>query len=171
MSGFTELGFALIIFLSLSLLGLAAELIYLLHRRRRRWLLQQSTADPELGGGPSSGDLLLHVLCFEPRSRVEPACAAPSFAHPSAAANPASPKPPVDPAEAESDSDPEEDCDFDRWRATYLGPSRALYTINEEEEDDDEHWEEAEEEETPFATPCSSPGFYTPSPSPPRTRE
>ncbi|CAL9098873.1 unnamed protein product, partial [Musa textilis] len=106
MSGFTELGFALIIILSLSLLGLSAELIYLLHRRRRRWLLQQSTADPELGGGPSSGDLLLHVLCFKPRSRVEPACAAPPFAHASAAANPASPKPPVDPAEAESDSDP-----------------------------------------------------------------
>ncbi|KAJ8478513.1 hypothetical protein OPV22_022240 [Ensete ventricosum] len=166
MSGFTDLGFALIIILSLSLLGLAAELIYLLHRRRRRWLLHQSTADPELGGGPSSGELLLHVLCFKPRSRVEPS------AHPSAASIPASPKPPADPADADPDSDPdpdpEEECDFDRWRTTYLGPSRALYTINEEEEGDDEDLEE--DDETPFATPCASPGFYTPSPSPPRKR-
>ncbi|THU58975.1 hypothetical protein C4D60_Mb03t20130 [Musa balbisiana] len=148
MSRLTKLGFALVLVFSISLLGLAAELLYLLHCRRRR----RRSGQPELGDGvgvprhgPPPRELLHHVLFFKHRSRVEPACAAPRpHADP--------PKPATEEAEGE--------CDLARWRAMCLGPSRALYTINEDGEE--------EEVETPFATPCASPVFYTPSSSPPQ---
>ncbi|KAJ8493750.1 hypothetical protein OPV22_015471 [Ensete ventricosum] len=150
MSRLTKLGFALVLVFSISLLGLAAELLYLLHCRRRRRLSGQ----PELGDGvgvphhgPPPRELLHHVLFFKHRSRVEPACAAP--------------RPDADPPKPAT-GEAEEECDLARWRAMCLGPSRALYTINEDLEE-----EEEEEEETPFATPCASPVFYTPSSSPP----
>ncbi|WOL12738.1 hypothetical protein Cni_G21505 [Canna indica] len=158
MSGLTKLGFALVLVFSLSLLGLAAELLYLLHCRRRRRLRSRSASDPELAApsdGPTHRELLLHVLCFKPRSRVEPAtCAAASAARPKSTATAA-----AEPPE-------EEEWDLARWRTVCLGPSRALFTIDEEPEEEEERGSEAEE--TPFATPCASLRFDTPSSSPPR---
>ncbi|XP_009394076.2 uncharacterized protein LOC103979632 [Musa acuminata AAA Group] len=148
MSRLTKLGFALALVFSISLLGLAAELLYLLHCRRRR----RRSGQPELGDGvgvprhgPHPRELLHHVLFFKHRSRVEPACA--------------TPRPHADPPKPATE-EAEEECDLARWRAMCLGPSRALYTINEDGEEE----EEVVEEETP----CASPVFYTPSSSPPQ---
>ncbi|KAK9170329.1 hypothetical protein Syun_002469 [Stephania yunnanensis] len=86
--------------------------------------------------------------------------------------------------------------DLAKWHGLY-GQSRALFTIDEDEREDpgwpegpevkkmkrvslEERFAAAEDggappvspapalDETPFSTPCESPVFYTPSPSPPR---
>ncbi|KAG6490636.1 uncharacterized protein LOC122006609 [Zingiber officinale] len=159
MSGLTELGFALILILSLFLLGLTAELLYLFFRRRRH----PDFADPERAGvssaGPTHRVLLFHALCLNSkrRSRVEPASAVvPSHAKTTKA----------EPKEEEE----EEESDLARWSAVCLGPSRALYTIKEEEpeeEEEEEGGDDEAQETTPFETPCASLRFESPSPSPP----
>ncbi|XP_074574893.1 uncharacterized protein LOC141831440 [Curcuma longa] len=163
----TKLGFALILILSLFLLGLTAELLYLLFRRRRR---HPDSADPERAAvssaGPAPRALLFHALCLDSkrRSRVEPA----SAVDPSrATASKAEPK----------EEDEEERDDLARWSAVCLGPSRALYTIKEEEpqeEEEEEGGDDEAQETTPFETPCASLRFESPAPapsSPPETAE
>ncbi|KAG6493752.1 uncharacterized protein LOC122002354 [Zingiber officinale] len=159
MSDLTELGFALILILSLFLLGLTAELLYLFFRRRRH----PDSADPERAGvssaGPTHRVLLFHALCLNSkrRSRVEPASAvAPSHAK----ATKAEPK----------EEEEEEESDLARWSAVCLGPSRALYTIKEEEPEEEDGGDDEAQETTPFETPCASLRFESPSP-PPETAE
>ncbi|KAG6511644.1 hypothetical protein ZIOFF_029719 [Zingiber officinale] len=163
LSSITKLGFALILILSLFLLGLTAEILYLLFRRRSH----PNSDDPECAAvsfaGPTPRAILFQALClkFKHRSRVEPASAVdPSRAK----ATPAGPEE----AEAEAEEEEEEESDLARWRAMCLGPSRALYTIKEEEaEEEEEERGDDEAEETPFATPCASLRFDSPAPSPP----
>ncbi|XP_042436923.1 uncharacterized protein LOC122022877 [Zingiber officinale] len=155
----SALYFALVSLLSLALLALLSELLYLLHCR-----LRAPSTDPELGrsspGRTRRAFLLLVAPCFKHRSRVEPA-----------AADHAPPKPPLSSPNPAAEEE-EEEQEFVRWQEMHLGPSRSLYNIAEEaEEGHDEDAEEEEKEDTPFATPCPSPEFYTPLPSPPRAAE
>lgn len=63
--------------------------------------------------------------------------------------------------------------EVEKWRQL-CGPSRVLFTINEAAEEEEREGIESSEprfpdpDTTPFHTPCASPPYYTPSPSPTR---
>ena len=138
-----KLALSLILSAALTLLGFSAQLLCILHYRRK--LRRAAPA----GSPAPRKNLFLSALCIERnRSRVEPAAASP---------------PATKPAEEEE----EEECDLERWRAAFLGPSRVLYTIKEEEREElaDSDLEKGfgfgsdkeEGPETPYYTPASSP--------------
>ncbi|KAJ0028312.1 hypothetical protein Pint_36144 [Pistacia integerrima] len=172
MNGLMKLGAVLTIVFLVSLLALLAELFYVLWRKqafRRR-------SSPEIP--PSSKEQLLYFFCLKNQSRIEPA------------GNPTAPEA----QEAEAVVVAVDDDDVAKWQLGMYGPSRGLFTIREEEREGTETSEaendqsvksktvrfEGEsdcgvvkiedivngEETTPFSTPCASPPYYTPSPSP-----
>ncbi|XP_030449177.1 uncharacterized protein LOC115671694 [Syzygium oleosum] len=211
MSALTKLGTALTVVFVVSVVALAAQVLWVLLRSRK--FRQRSLAgscggggggrvDHESAGGgavpaPPSKELL-YFFCWKNQSRVEPAGA---------------------PGTRTEIRDPDDD-DVDeliKWQGLY-GPPRLLFTIKEEEREDaldsdcgsnvkskigSSSWEksddkkrvclreclgeaddeappeeeaaaaatvvlEVEEEVTPFSTPCASPPYFTPSPSPAR---
>ncbi|KAH7554158.1 hypothetical protein ACOSP7_028818 [Xanthoceras sorbifolium] len=175
MNGLTKLGTVLTVVFSVSILALIVELIYVLWRKR----VFRRRTDPELGSDPfymtPSKEQLLYFFCWKNPSRVEPAGIS------------TLPEPPG--AEAVDD-------ELAKWQQGMYGPSRFLFTIKEEEREGTETETEndqatgtktvraeaeslsevemgviiqaVEEEATPFSTPCGSPPYYTPSPSPTR---
>ncbi|CAN1133955.1 hypothetical protein LINPERPRIM_LOCUS16377 [Linum perenne] len=158
MNSINKLGFILTIIFLLSLLLLTLQIFYIL--RRKRWLRQSGEGDAKSPTTPSNKELL-YLLCFcgknRQANRIEPADVG---AITSAAA-------PID----------EELEEMLKLHQLY-GLSRALFTIKEEPEIDIDaadsevvviQVDDGEEDGvTPFTTPCGSPPYYTPSPSPPR---
>ena len=139
-----KLVLSLMLIAALSLLGFFAELLYILHYRRK---LRRAAAPARSPAERPSRTNLLSALCLERnRSRVEPAARSPPATKP---------------------REEEEECDLERWRAACLGPSRVLYTIKEEEREElaDSDLEKGlgfgsdkeEGPETPYYTPASSP--------------
>lgn len=203
MSPLTKLGTALTVVFAVSLVALAAQVLWILLRSRK--FRQRSLPgggggrrDPESAGGgavhaPPSKELL-YFFCWKNQSRVEPDAARRGRAE----------------IEGPDDDDGDE---LVKWQRLY-GPPRLLFTITEEEREDAldsdcgsnvkskshsssseksddkkrvclreclaEVGDEAppneeaavvlevEEAVTPFSTPCGSPPYFTPSPSPAR---
>lgn len=149
MIGIRKLALALaLVIATISLLTFAAELLYILHLRRKLPLAAGPTGDYPDRFSPES--LLASALCCfrRNRSRVEPAA----------------PPPPVgEKAPETSAATEEEELELARWRAACLGPLRVLYTIKEEEEETDSDLEKGfgfgsdKDDETPYYTPESSP--------------
>ncbi|MQM21366.1 hypothetical protein Taro_054404 [Colocasia esculenta] len=202
MNCLTKVGLALLVVFVAFLVAFAAELIFVLYRRRRPRRAPPAAADPELaspaaaavpGGSPTPKQVLLHFLfwkqnhsCVEPASAA--ASAAPLFSLSKATTFP------LPSAEGAAETE----LELARWRALYA--SRVLFTIREDEKEGvdsdggrspqrgrpagagvsvfrhrgrEEQEEEVEvtgaaPELTPFSTPCASPPFYTPPPSPAR---
>lgn len=218
MSSLTKLGAALTAVFAVSIVALAAQILWVLLRSRK--FRQRSLAGGGGGGGrgdhesaaagavhPPSSKELLYFFCWKNQSRVEPAAAAGA-------------RTVVD----DPDNDDDDGDALVKWQGLY-GPPRLLFTIKEEEREDavdsdcgsnaksksgSSSWEkiddkkrvclreclaeaddeappgeaavgeaaavvlEVEEEEgegegtTPFSTPCASPPYFTPSPSPAR---
>lgn len=201
MSSLTKLGAALTAVFAVSVVALAAQILWVLLRSRK--FRQRSLAG---GGGGGRGDHesaaggavhspsskeLLYFFCWKNQSRVEPAAAAGA-------------RTVVD----DPDNDDDDGDALVKWQGLY-GPPRLLFTIKEEEREDavdsdcgsnaksksgSSSWEkiddkkrvclreclaEADDEAppgeaavgeatTPFSTPCASPPYFTPSPSPAR---
>ncbi|KAK9156830.1 hypothetical protein Scep_003404 [Stephania cephalantha] len=190
MGSLSRTGICLIAVLAIALSGLLAQFLYVLWCRRR-FRLQNQTQNLNSDriaphhhdhhhhhtAAALSKDLLYFFLCWHHHSRIGPTAAA-------AAAG----APPFSAAGPSLDSG-----DLAKWHGLY-GPSRALFTIDEDEREDpggpevkkmkrvslEDRFTAAEDggappvspavevDETPFSTPCESPVFYTPSPSPPR---
>ncbi|KAK2655422.1 hypothetical protein Ddye_008474 [Dipteronia dyeriana] len=169
MNGLTKLGTVLTVVFSVSILALVFELIYVLWRKR----VFRRRSDPESRSDPfyitPSKEQLLYFFCWKNPSRVEPS-GTPGVSEP--------------PGGAEVLDDDE----LAKWQLGMYGPSRFLFTIKEEEREGTETETETktevvgvnkviirvvddepeEEQTTPFSTPCASPPYYTPSPSPTR---
>ncbi|KAF7847282.1 hypothetical protein BT93_L3124 [Corymbia citriodora subsp. variegata] len=205
MSALTKLGTALTVVFAVSIVALAAQILWVLLRSRK--FRQRSLAAGGGGRGdnesagvgavpPPPSKELLYFFCWKNHSRVEPS-AAPG---------------------TQTVIDVPDDDDGDelvKWQGLY-GPPRLLFTIKEEEREDavdsdcgsnvksksgSSSWEkidekktvclreclaeaddeappdeaaaaavvlEVEEGATPFSTPCASPPYFTPSPSPAR---
>ncbi|GAB4833267.1 hypothetical protein Ancab_031514 [Ancistrocladus abbreviatus] len=179
---------------SLFLLTFLAEILYLLHRRRRNLL---EAANPALPAGDQSSnntptsksDLLYFFLCWKNRVRVEPAAVGSS-------------------GSGSVEELPEISLEISEMMKLHgiYGPSRVLFTIKEEEREEMGSSERSSlggerkiplgekltmeechatgespemaaivgleclelETSTPFSTPSASPPYYTPSPSPAR---
>ncbi|KAI9152852.1 hypothetical protein LWI28_002175 [Acer negundo] len=180
MNGLTELGTVLTVVFSISILALVFELIYVLWRKQvfRRRSDLESQSDPFYI--TPSKEQLLYFFCLKNPSRIEPS-GTPGVSEP--------------PGGAEVVDDDE----LTKWQQGMYGPSRFLFTIKEEEREETETETENEatrtktvrvddeadsvgvnnvlvrvvvdeEETTPFSTPCASPPYYTPSPSPTRDK-
>ncbi|PKA64316.1 hypothetical protein AXF42_Ash009537 [Apostasia shenzhenica] len=160
MSGISRLTLGLLIVFTLTLFGLAGELLYVFCSRRkvRRMASVAVSIDAELGGTgatpsciASAVSLFYSSLFWKNRSpRIEPAA--------------------VTSDQTKTPATVAEDGEFELavWRAAAFGPSRVLYTIREEEiEGADSDGEE--DVEGFFSTPSSSPPFYTPASSPNRS--
>ncbi|KAK9921433.1 hypothetical protein M0R45_029942 [Rubus argutus] len=157
----SNLGTALTLVIAVSILvALVAQIFYILWRRRN--LHNRSVPEDtesvlalESSSSQSSG-IFSFFLCWKNQSRIEP-----QEAHNNPAPN---------------RNDVQELDDIIKWQALF-GSSRLLFTIEEEERGfglrDDVFFmcrerEVDEESTTPFETPCASPTYYTPSPSPTR---
>ncbi|KAJ0976681.1 hypothetical protein J5N97_012155 [Dioscorea zingiberensis] len=139
MKGLTKLALALLLVLLLSLLGLLAGVISVVWFRRRR---RRSSPEADVEAAPKV--MSSFVGCWRSSSKVEPAA---EGAEPMAM----------------------------MWTAACYGPSRLLYTIKEEEEEREASETEVqlaaagEDDAVEFSTPCASPEFFTPAPSPARS--
>ncbi|XP_028784950.1 uncharacterized protein LOC114740870 [Neltuma alba] len=169
MIGLNKLGTAITVIIALALAALFLEILYVLWRRHR---LRRCTHSD-----PGTHKLLLHLLCWKRKSRVEPQRTSPTTS---------------------SSSPPELAEQVIKWQCLH-GPSRVLFTIKEEDREglDSENFSSAESvlktkrvfyaaaaesgggdesveeveviiETTPFSTPCASPPYFTPSSSPVR---
>lgn len=156
MNGLTTLGTVLTVVFSVSILVLVVELVYILWWKR----VYKRRSDPEQTETDllPSKDQLLYFFCLKNASRVEPSTT--------------------------TVVEPAVDDELAKWHQRLYGPtSRVLFTIKEEEEqedseaetdgcfsiqivENDRNEEKEEEEATPFSTPCASPPYYTPPPSP-----
>ncbi|KAF3442730.1 hypothetical protein FNV43_RR16647 [Rhamnella rubrinervis] len=187
--GLSKLGTALIAVFAVCVLALLAELFYVLWRRRRFQRRRIANGESVLAGDPLytlSSKELLYLLCWKNRSRIEPQEA---HSH-SSADHPQINVPDVDdllkwqelfgPSRAlftirEEEEEREglelatdqlneaktvvEDCD--EAVAACTVPEVALTAKVEVEV----------EGTTPFSTPCNSPPYYTPLPSPTRDHD
>ncbi|XP_043692581.1 uncharacterized protein LOC122643014 [Telopea speciosissima] len=186
MRGLSKLGTGLTVVFVVGLLLLLAEVFYVVWYRRR-FRRRSATVESEASGEPYtttdtnhyntfSSKELMYLFCWNNQSRIEPA------------------SPPTAPSMDQEDISSESDNPL-KWHVLY-GQSRLLFTIKEEEKEDleseksssaerkpnpenrrvslSECFERAQEElpveteSTPFSTPCASPPYYTPSPSPTR---
>ncbi|XP_030511270.1 uncharacterized protein LOC115725795 isoform X2 [Rhodamnia argentea] len=186
MSSLTKLGTALTVVFVVCVVALAAQILWVLLRSRK--FRQRSLAgaggrgDHESAGvgafhAPPSKELL-YFFCWNNQSRVEPHGATGN-------------RTVID------DPEDDDGDELAKWQRFY-GPPRLLFTINEEEREDAvdsddkkrvclrERLAEVDDEAppgeaaaaavivevdegvTPFSTPCSSPAYFTPSPSPAR---
>lgn len=168
MDGPAQLVYVISTVFGVAVLALFVQLIYVLWRRRifRR---RSDSIDPN-----SSKEQMLYFFCWKTPARIEPAGNHTIRSPPDA-------EPAVD------------DDDVAKWQEETYGPSRALFTIKEEEREETEtkadndgnsiktactesegfskgevvvNIEASFDEVTPFSTPCASPPYYTPSPSP-----
>lgn len=193
--GVSKLGAALIAVFAVCLLILVADLLYVFCRRRR--FHRRSSGDSVLAGDSSSlyvlsSKELLYFFCWKNQSaRIEPnevniinVIDDPTLHHHR------------DHDHRYSDQTAEIEVDVMKLHEQGVyGPSRLLFTIKEEEEaesqrsipdgldpfDDDQDKSTVTstddvaitgavelDDATPFSTPCGSPPYYTPSPSPSR---
>ncbi|CAN1144072.1 hypothetical protein LINPERHAP2_LOCUS13909 [Linum perenne] len=178
MNFINKLGLALITIFLISLVFLVFQILYLW--RKRKLHSPSATADIRHQPIPPSSKEILYFFCWKNHhqaNRIEPA----------AATVPASPPPPTAAAPIE-----EEFEEMVKLHELY-GPSRTLFTIKEETELENEQGsfrenavvlkdgltvtvteevvievDDDDDEVTAFSTPCGSPPYYTPSPSPPR---
>ncbi|CBI30380.3 hypothetical protein VitviT2T_012447 [Vitis vinifera] len=184
MIGLSKLCIVLIVVFAVFLLVIGTQLFHV-YWYRKRFRRQNSTAGhPEFPGDPFSipSKELLYFFCWKRQSRIEP--------HADPHAHPAT-RPGRVPSEEIND------VDVLKWQGLY-GSSRVLFTIKEEEREEMEPQatdkslsaetksvslgeclrvaDELPEltvavgvdEVTPFSTPCASPPYFTPSPSPTR---
>ncbi|PON70086.1 Transmembrane protein [Parasponia andersonii] len=188
--GLSKLGTALIAVFAVCLVVLVADLVYVIWRRRRfQRRITSATGESVLAGGSDSiyilsSKELLYFFCWQNRSRVE-----------SNGTNGGTNQlhdPDNDPNPAEAD-DPlklqglygqstllftikEEDGDDEAERtAEGLGKEAAssdrVYTGSTLTEDVAVNFDVevvVDDDATPFSTPCASPPYYTPQPSPSR---
>ncbi|KAF5750574.1 hypothetical protein HS088_TW03G00913 [Tripterygium wilfordii] len=162
MKGLSKIGISLTVVFVVCLLALIIDVLYVLWRRRSFQRRSTAVEYPEEQLSSPSKELL-YFFCWKSQTRVEPDAV---------------------PRRTESGDD-----ELVRWEKLY-GPSRMLFTIKEEEREDDEfdHNSSSVENDaretrvcmedvvvvvpddvddaTPFSTPCASPPYYTPSPSP-----
>ncbi|KAB2066197.1 hypothetical protein E1A91_A09G145200v1 [Gossypium mustelinum] len=183
----SKLGIALIVIFATCLLALFLELVYVLWSKRRfrqrsivsggaRSIDSEFSDSPFYSAAPSKE--LLYFFCWKNQpARVEPSSGVVSPSPTEAATAP-------DSEAAGTDDDDE----LAKWQALY-GQSRVLYTITEEEREGNDSVENSADQseaktqkracfsggtesagdvETPFSTPCASPPYFTPSPSPDR---
>ncbi|WCJ34206.1 hypothetical protein M5689_015525 [Euphorbia peplus] len=178
MNTLNKICIALTIIFGVSLAVLVAEILIVLLRRRRyriRRLLQDSDSLHS-----KSSKHLSYFFCWKTKTtRIEPHAEITIEIPPEAP--PATPTPPPTAA-------PVSELEEIMKQHSLYGPSRVLFTIREEEREEMMEMEsssrcvsfedivvsctpvviEIDDSTPPFCTPCGSPGFYTPSPSPPR---
>ncbi|CAN0879383.1 hypothetical protein LINGRAHAP2_LOCUS13013 [Linum grandiflorum] len=183
MNFINKLGLALTAIFVISLVFLAFQILYLLWRKRRPH--SPDIRHVELGSGGGGGDFhhdhhskeVLYFLCWKNHhqaNRVKPAVVATETAAVGTTAT-------VNTA-AMVDEEFEE---MVKLHEMYGPSSRTLFTIKEETETESELGsfrqnvvvtatevvdDDDEDEVTAFKTPCGSPPYYTPSPSPPREK-
>ncbi|CAK9322993.1 unnamed protein product [Citrullus colocynthis] len=145
-AGLNKIATALIAAFLLTFLLLIAQILYILSRRR----LHQR--------GPQPNEKSFYLFCWRNQSRIQP-------------------KEIVSISKIHADSEgATPDDELEKWQEL-CGPSRTLFTIDEGEEREGimECLEydpiaklKSDEDTTPFHTPCASPPYFTPSPSPTR---
>lgn len=164
MKGLSKLGISLAVVFVVCLIALIVDALYVLWRRRSPRRRGRAVEYPEEQVYSPSKELL-YFFCWKRQTSVEPG----TF--------------------PQSRND-----ELARWEKLY-GPSRVLFTIKEEEREEDEADNNRCPKEsnvretrvcledvsvvvpaevdgaTPFSTPCASPPYYTPSPSPSRGTE
>ncbi|KAE8689946.1 Detected protein of unknown function [Hibiscus syriacus] len=187
----TKLAIALIVIFATILLALFIELVYVLWRKRsfsQRSVISGGARSIESDFSGSTfyaapSKELLYFFCWKNHpARVEPSSGVVSPTPTEAATAP----------ESEVTATEDEDNELAAWQALY-GQSRILYTIKEEEREGNESVENSADQsearnekracprdclsgdvvvavdsETPLSTPCASPPYFTPSPSPDR---
>ncbi|XP_010248443.1 PREDICTED: uncharacterized protein LOC104591344 [Nelumbo nucifera] len=174
MSGISNLAIGFIVVFALCFVALISLILYVIWYRRR-FRQQNSTGEPDFTGDPfaSPSKELLYFFCWKNQSRIEPTV----FPTSRASGTRDGLSGPVDPL---------------KWHGLY-GPPRFLLPIKEDKEDLESQKPSAErkpkkrmprrleatkdgdvqrsvevERDTPFSTPCTSPPYVTPWPSPPR---
>ncbi|CAI0391148.1 unnamed protein product [Linum tenue] len=188
-----KLGLVLTVVFVISLVFLSLQILYLLWRKRRFQQTAGPAASAEFGssgGGDhhhhdqasalSPSKELLYFFCWKnyQASRIEPADAAAVSVG-------------VVPAAASAPTEEDEELEEMLKLHQLYGASRALFTIKEETERerkestdvltvtarevvvviDFDGESDDDDEATLFRTPCGSPPYYTPSPSPPRDQD
>ncbi|OVA07124.1 hypothetical protein BVC80_1289g41 [Macleaya cordata] len=160
MSALSKLRIGLTVVFVLTLLAVLLQLCYVLWHRRlfRRQHLSGAESDITTGTDPTytitstPSKELLYFLCWKSQARIEP-----TF------------RSATDPQGV-----PEDSVDEFKLQELY-GPSRLLFTIKEEKEEfeSDHHQnikssstDDQMNKENTFSTPCGSPPYYTPTPSP-----
>ncbi|KAK3226978.1 hypothetical protein Dsin_006840 [Dipteronia sinensis] len=195
MNGLTKLGTVLTVVFSVSILALVFELIYVLWRKR----VFQRRSDPESRSDPfyitPSKEQLLYFFCWKNPSRVEPS-GIPGVSEPPGGAEvvvdddelakwqqgmygPSRFLFTIKEEEREEGTETETENEATRTKTV---------RVDDEAEVDSESClsevvgvtvtnvimirvvDDEEEETTPFSTPCASPPYYTPSPSPIRDK-
>ncbi|CAN1306560.1 hypothetical protein LINPERPRIM_LOCUS26829 [Linum perenne] len=155
MNFINKLGLALTTIFLISLVFLVFQILYLLWRKRKLHS-PSATADIRHQPIPPSSKEILYFFCWKNHhqaNRIEPAATTTTASAPIE----------------------EEFEEMVKLHELY-GPSRALFTIKEETELENEQGsfqevvievDDDDDEVTAFSTPCGSPPYYTPSPSPP----
>lgn len=181
MNGFTKLGTILTAVFSVSLLALVAELLYVLWRRQTFW----RRSDP-LYPTPSK-EQLLYFFCWKNQSRIEPA----GNPHAPASGDAEARVPAVDDGDVAKwqqavygpsrvlftirEEEREGTETTSEAENEIVKSNSKTVSFDQAESVDDQvvvlvSVEEAVDEATPFSTPCASPPYYTPSPSPTHDR-
>ncbi|KAK0584874.1 hypothetical protein LWI29_020062 [Acer saccharum] len=189
MNGLTKLGTVLTVVFSVTILALVFELIYVLWRNR----VFRRRSDPESPSDPfyitPSKEQLLYFFCWKNPSRVEPSVTPGVLEHPGGAEV-------VDDDELAKWQQgmygpsrflftiKEEEREGTETETENEATRIKTVCVDDKAEDDSESClSEAvgvnnvivrvvvdQEETTPFSTPCASPPYYTPSPSPTRDK-
>ncbi|KAL4295594.1 hypothetical protein GQ457_12G012390 [Hibiscus cannabinus] len=193
----TKIGIALIVIFAACLFALFIELVYVLWRKRsfrQRSVISGGarSIDSEFSGSPAPSKELLYFFCWKNQpARVEPSSGIVSPTTTEAATAPES-----DAAATEDDDD-----ELAKWQALYGQARILYTIKEEEREGNDSVENSADQSEvrnekrprltdclsggdessddvalavdleTPFSTPCASPPYFTPSPSPDRDRD
>ncbi|KAK8600576.1 hypothetical protein V6N13_059665 [Hibiscus sabdariffa] len=196
----TKIGIALIVIFAACLLALFIELVYVLWRKRsfrQRSVISGGarSVDSEFSGSPfyaAPSKELLYFFCWKNQpARVEPSSGVVSPTPTEAATAP----------ESEAAATEDDDDELAKWQALYGQARVLYTIKEEEREGNDsvensadqsearnetrprlrdclsggdESWGDvalAVDSETPFSTPCASPPYFTPSPSPDRDRD
>ncbi|GMI96704.1 hypothetical protein like AT3G52480 [Hibiscus trionum] len=196
----TKLGIALIVIFTACLLALFVELVYVLWRKRsfrQRSVVSGGarSIDSELSGSPfyaAPSKELLYFFCWKNQpARVEPSSGVVSPTPTEAATAP----------ESEAVVTEDDDDELAKWQALYGQSRVLYTIKEEDREGNDSVENSADQSEarsekraclndclsggvessgdvavavdleTPFSTPCASPPYFTPSPSPDRDRD